>query len=253
MTKNARPLLVGGANLYGHRIGILMVEGRFPRPPGAIGNSLSFEFPVLHHVVPGGTGEVVVRHASRLSAGSQQLQNVMAPWIAGAQELERQGCRAITTSCGFAILFQAQLAAAVSVPVWSSSLLLGPFIERGLGRGKRLGIITAEAAAITPRHLETAGIDPKGCAVIGMEGCSEFAATTWNDQPFMDFSRVEDEAVSVAQRLVSENPDLGAILLECSLLPPYAAAIQRAANLPVFDFTHLIKLMHDAMVREPFS
>jgi hypothetical protein len=69
----------------------------------------------------------------------------------------------------------------------------------------------------------------------------------------MDFSKVEDEVVSVAQRLASENSDLGAILLECSLLPPYAAAIQKAVNLPVFDFTHLIKLMHDAVVREPFS
>ncbi len=253
MSPTGRPLLMGGANIYGHRIGILMVEGRFPRPPGAIGNALSFGFPVLHHVVPGGTGEVVVRHASGLSPNSKQLQQVMAPWVAGARELERQGCRAITTSCGFAILFQEQLSSAVSVPVRSSSLLLGPLICRGLVRGKKLGVITAEAAALTPRHFEAAGLDPDRCAIIGMEGCGEFAATTWNDQPFLDFSRVEDEAVSVAQRLVSENGDLGAILLECSLLPPYAAAIQRTVNLPVFDFTHLIKLMHDAMVREPFS
>ena len=253
MSVSGRPLLIGGANLYGHRIGILMVEGRFPRPPGAIGNALSFGFPVLHHVVAGGTGEVVVRQASRLSPTSRQLQKVMAPWIAGAQALERQGCRAITTSCGFAILFQQQLAAAVSVPVWSSSLLLGPFICSGLVGGKKLGIITAEASAITPRHFKAAGLDPDRCAIIGMEGCAEFAATTWNDQPYMDFDRVEDEVVSVAQRLVSENDDLGAILLECSLLPPYAAAIQKAVNLPVFDFTHLIKLMHDAALREPFS
>jgi len=253
MTLNGKPVLQGGANIYGHRIGILMIEGRFPRPPGAIGNSLSFNFPVLHHIVPGGTGEVVVRQVSRLSPSSKQLQQVMAPWIAGAKELERQGCRAITTSCGFAILFQEQLAAAVSVPVWSSSLLLAPFISSGLTRGKKLGIITAEASAITPSHFTAAGINPERCAVIGMEGCSEFAATTWNDQPFMDISKVEDEAVSVAQRLVSECDDLGAILLECSLLPPYAAAIQKATNLPVFDFTHLIKLMHDAMLREPFS
>lgn len=253
MSLPGRPLLMGGANIYGHRIGILMVEGHFPRPPGAVGNSLSFDFPVLHHVVPGGTGEVVVRYASQLSPDSKQLQDVMAPWIAGAQELERQGCRAITTSCGFAILFQEQLASAVSVPVWSSSLLLAPFIYGGLVRGRRLGIITAEASAITPQHFEAAGLNPDRCAIIGMEGCGEFAATTWNDQPFMDFSKVEDEVVSVAQRIASENSDLGAILLECSLLPPYAAAIQKAVNLPVFDFTHLIKLMHDAVVREPFS
>jgi hypothetical protein len=253
MTGDGRKVMQGGANIYGYQIGILMIEGRFPRPAGAIGNALSFNFPVLHHVVPGGTGEVVVRQASRLSPNSRQLREVIAPWIAGAKELERQGCRAITTSCGFAILFQERLASAVSIPVWSSSLLLGAFIARGLAPEKKLGIITAEASAVTPAHFEAAGLDMSRCALIGMEGCSEFAATTWNDQPFLDFGCMEEEAVSVAQRLANENPDIGAILLECSLLPPYAAAIQNAVNVPVFDFTHLVKLAHDAVLRQPFS
>lgn len=253
MTARGGTVLQGGANIYGHRIGILMIEGSFPRPPGAIGNSLSFDFPVLHHIVPGGTGEVVVRQLSQLSPNSRQLREVIAPWIAGAKVLEKQGCKAITTSCGFAVLFQKHLAEAVSIPVWSSSLLLGSFIARGLAPGKKLGIITAEVSALTPAHFEAAGLDASQCAVIGMEGCSEFAATTWNDQPFMNVAQVEEETVSVAQRLASEHDDLGAILLECSLLPPYAAAVQKAVQLPVFDFTHLIKLMHDAVLRQPFS
>ncbi|QOG07279.1 aspartate/glutamate racemase family protein [Aureimonas sp. OT7] len=242
----------GGPNIYGHRIGILMIHGRFPRPPGAIGNAESFQFPVLYHVVPGGTGEVVVRQASRLSPNSRQLREIAAPWIEGARLLEQQGCRAITTSCGFAILFQDMLAAAVSVPVWSSSLLLGSFVQRGLAPGRKLGIVTAEAAAVTPSHFTAAGIDPARCAMIGMEGCREFAATTWNDQQSLDIDLAEEEAVSVAQRLASENPELGAVLLECSLLPPYAAAIQKAVNVPVFDFTHLVRMAHDAAGRRPF-
>lgn len=253
MSGRSPGVMAGGANLYGHRIGILMIEGRFPRPPGAIGNSLSFEFPVLHHVVPGGSGGVVVHQASRASPDSEQFRAIIEPWVRGAQELERQGCRAITTSCGFAILFQQQLAAAVSVPVWSSSLLLGPLILGGLAGDKKLGIVTADAAAITPAHLAAAGLDSARCVVTGMEGCREFAATTWDDQPYMDVRQVEEETLGVVERLLGEHDDLGALLLECSLLPPYAAAVQTVSALPVFDFTHLIKLMHDAVLREPFS
>lgn len=253
MSSPSSGVMAGGANLYGHRIGILMIEGRFPRPPGAIGNSLSFDFPVLHHVVRGGSGGVVVHQASQASTDSSKFRGIIEPWISGAQELERQGCRAITTSCGFAILFQKQLAAAVSVPVWSSSLLLGPVILAGLAAGKKLGVVTADATAITDAHLEAAGLDSSRCALIGMEGCAEFAATTWGDQPYMDVKQVEDETLGVIDRLISEHRNLGAILLECSLLPPYAAAVQKAANLPVFDFTHLIKLIHDAALRKPFS
>ncbi|MDP0926933.1 aspartate/glutamate racemase family protein [Paracoccus onubensis] len=245
-------VMAGGANLYGYRVGILMIEGRFPRPPGAIGNARSFDFPVLHRVVPGASGEVTVRMASQLSAGSQRLAGLAAPWIEGAKELERQGCLAITTSCGFAILYQQMLAEAVSIPVWSSSLLLAPFILSGLPASRRLGIITAEASALGPSHFALAGVDPARCAMIGMEGCPEFAATAWQDRTTLDVDRQEEEAVSVARRLAAQTPDLGAILLECSLLPPYAAMIQKAVPVPVFDFTHLVRLAHDTARRQPF-
>jgi hypothetical protein len=253
-TGEERAVMLGGANIYGYQIGILMIEGRFPRPPGAIGNALTFSFPVLHHVVRGGTGEVVARQAPRLSPDSQQWREVVAPWIAGAQELERQGCRAITTSCGFAVLFQEKLAASVSIPVWSSSLLLGSFIARGLSPAKKLGIITGEKASLLPAHFEAAGLDYSRCAIIGMEGCSEFEAMAWNDQQTtLDVEQVKAEIVAMAQRLVDENPDVGAILFECSLFPPYAAAVQDVVSVPVFDFTHLVNMVHDAVRRHPFS
>lgn len=249
----SRRVMTGGANLYGYRVGILMIEGRFPRPPGAIGNARSFDFPVLHRVVPDASGEVTVRMASQLSAGSQRLAELAVPWIEGAKELERQGCLAITTSCGFAILYQRELAEAVSVPVWSSSLLLASFILSGLPASRRLGIITAESSALGLPHFTLAGIDPARCAVIGMEGCPEFAATAWQDRTTLDLDRQEEEAVSVARRLAAQTPDLGAILLECSLLPPYAAMIQQAVPVPVFDFTHLVHLAHNTARRQPFT
>lgn len=244
--------LQGGRNLYGYTIGILMIEGRFPRPPGAIGNATTFPFPVMHHVVPGASGVHTVRTLSRLDPDSATFADAIRPWTEGARFLEAQGCRAITTSCGFAALFQRHLAATVEVPVFASSLMLVPFIARMLKPGKLVGVVTADASNLTPAHLAGVGVDPASIAVIGMEDCAEFAATAWDDRESLDYGRMESETVGVARRLAAREPAIGALLLECSLLPPYGAAVQAATRLPVFDFTHLVTMVHSACARQPF-
>ncbi|MCK1656388.1 aspartate/glutamate racemase family protein [Bradyrhizobium sp. 151] len=246
-------LLNGGHNLYGHRIGILMIEGRFPRPPGAIGNASSFPFPVMHHVVKGCSGNRTVRDLAALEGESDEFRKAIAPWVTGARYLEAQGCRAITTSCGFAILFQKHLLEAVNIPVFSSSPMLVPFVAATLRNARRLGVITADARSLSARHLLAAAIDLARLHVVGMDDCPEFAATAWDDKTTLDFGRVSNEVVTVAKRLIHEAPDTAAILLECSLLPPYAAAVQAAIGLPVFGFTHLVSLVHHACARTPFS
>ncbi len=245
--------LLGGRNLYGYSIGILMIEGRFPRPPGAIGNATTFPFPVMHHVVPGASGSHTVRTLAEMDPDSAAFAAAIHPWIDGARLLERQGCRAITTSCGFAALFQHHLAAAVEVPVFASSLMLAPLIARMLRPGRLVGVITADAGSLTGAHLAGAGVEPATIVVGGMEGCPEFEATSWDDRPSLDYGLLQAETVGVARRLVAREPRVGALLLECSLLPPYGAAVQRATGLPVFDFTHLVRLMHEACERRPFE
>lgn len=246
-------VLVGGPNLYGYTIGILMIEGRFPRPPGAIGNATTFPFPVMHHVVPGASGVRTVRELSKMSPDSAAFAAAISPWTDGARFLEQQGCRAITTSCGFAALFQRHLAAAVQVPVFASSLMLVPLIARMLRPERRVGVITADADSLSAAHFAGAGVDPATTVVIDMEGCPEFAATSWDDKESLDYQLMETETVEVARRLIVREPSVGAILLECSLLPPYGAAVQAATQLPVFDFTHLVSMVHGACARRPFS
>lgn len=245
-------VLAGGRNLYGFAVGILMIEGRFPRPPGAIGNASTFPFPVMHHVVRGASGTRTVQALAAMDPDGAEFADAIRPWIDGARYLAEQGCRAITTSCGFAAIFQSQLAETVEVPVFASSLLLAPLLVRMFRPGRRVGIIVADSASLTPAHYAGAGIDPDSVAVIGMDGCAEFAATSWGDQPHLDVAQLEAETISVARQLVAANPALGAILLECSLLPPYAAAVQAATGLPVFDFTHLVAMVHAACARQPF-
>src|SRR5437870_4777294 len=154
----------GGKALYGARVGILMLETRFPRIPGDMGNALTWPFPVLYKVVPGATPDRVVRHKS---AG---LTNA---FLDAATELAQLGADGITTTCGFLSLYQREIAAHVGVPVATSSLMQIPLIERLLPPGKRVGILTISAASLTREHLAAAGADP-ATPVVGTDGGREF-------------------------------------------------------------------------------
>jgi len=234
----------GKTNLYGYTIGILVNESYFPRLPGALGNATTFPFPVLYKVVRGATGERVVREPD---------QDTIARYVTGARELESQGVQAITTSCGFTAMFQKELAECVDVPVFASSLLLVPLIARMLKEKQRVGIVTADSRYITPRHFDGVGVDPDRIHLAGMEGCPEFESVVFRDKHALDVVRMEEEVIGVATKLVAQHPEVRAILLECSLLPPFAKAVQEATHLPVFDYTSLVTMVHSSLVRKPFE
>jgi hypothetical protein len=137
----------GGKALYGAPLGILMLEARFPRIPGDMGNATTWPFPVLYRVVRGATPERVVLNAA---AG------LLDDFLTGAQELVTDGAEAITTNCGFLSLFQAELAAHVRVPVATSALIQVPWVQATLPPGQRVGIITVSAQSLTSRHLTAA-------------------------------------------------------------------------------------------------
>src|SRR5204863_5209415 len=99
----------GGRTVYGQALGILMLDTRFPRLPGDVGNATTWPFPTHYKVVRD------ARQARIM--GAEPDETLLEPFLAGALELEAAGVRAITTSCGFLAAFQRELAAAVSIPV----------------------------------------------------------------------------------------------------------------------------------------
>ena len=119
----------GGKNVYGYKIGILMLDSTFPRIQGDIGNAFTWNFPVLYKKVVGGTPKKVVLELTKED---------VAPFIEAAKDLEKEGVRAITTSCGFLALFQKEMAAAVNIPVLTSALLLVPLVYKMLGSNKKV-------------------------------------------------------------------------------------------------------------------
>ncbi len=229
----------GGYNQYGFTVGILMLDTRFPRIPGDMGNATTFPFPVRYHRVLGAAPDLVVR---RGAAG------LLPAFVEGARQLEREGVGAITTNCGFLVKYQHELAASVTVPVFTSSLLLVPLVHRMLPPGRRVGIMTVNAATLTGEHLREAGIGPEvPLAVAGLEGEKEFTRVLLGDELELDVDVAREEHVRVARRLVDEHPDLGAIVLECTNMPPYTGDIQRETGLPIFDIVSLVTMVHGAL------
>jgi Asp/Glu/hydantoin racemase len=233
--------LRGGQNVFGFSVGILVLDTQFPRIPGDIGNAATFDFPVLYHRVAGASADRVVRHGRR---------ELLPSFIEGARALEREGVRAITTSCGFLAMFQAEMAGAVSVPVFTSSLMLVPLVHRMLPPGKAVGIITVDASSLRPDHYVGAGISRDTPIVVaGLETEKEFTHVLLDDLMELDVEIARQEHLTVARRLVDAHPEIGAIVLECTNMPPYRADIQAATGLPVFDITTLVRMVHDAVTQ----
>jgi Asp/Glu/hydantoin racemase len=229
----------GGQNTFGFSVGILMLDTRFPRIPGDMGNATTFPFPVRYHRVTGAEPDLVVRRGA---------EGLLDAFVDGARALEREGVGAITTNCGFLVKFQRQMAAAVTVPVFTSSLLLVPLVHRMIGPGKRVGVMTVDAPSLTPEHLAGAGIGADiPLAVIGMETEKEFTRVMLDNELELDVDAARDEHRTIARRLVREHPDIGAIVLECTNMPPYADDIRRETGLAVFDITSLVRMAHDAI------
>jgi len=221
-------------------IGILMLDTRFPRIPGDIGNPATFPFPVRYHRVPKASAERVVRQGAR---------ELLPAFVEGARALERDGVLAITTSCGFLARLQRELASAVTVPVFTSSLMLIPLVSRMLAPDKVVGILTIDSDSLTEKVLAAAGVSAGMPVVVaGLETEEEFHRAILEDRPAFDVDRSRAEHVRVASRLVADHPNAGAVVLECTNMPPYRADIQRVTGLPVFDIVHLVTLVHQALL-----
>jgi aspartate/glutamate racemase len=229
---------------YGESIGILILNASYPCIPGNVGNASTFPFPVRYKVV---------KEASIQRLIKQKDVTLVEPFIEAAIELQEEGVKAITGACGFMALFQREVSEAVDVPVFLSSLLQIPFIYQI--RKQKIGIITADSKSLTPEHFISVGVNREEIplAIAGMEDQKEFREAILEEKGTLDSGLIEGEVVGVAKKLATEDPDIGALLLECSDLPPYAFAIQREINLPIFDFTTMIQYVHSTVVRKEFQ
>jgi len=225
-------------------IGIIMLDTVFPRIPGDIGSPDTFSFPVEYKTVEGADPKRVV-----IDADPQLLQ----PFIDAARSLESGGVKAIGTSCGFLAMFHQGLVNAVDIPVFSSSLLQVRFAVEIIKKSQKVGILTARSQSLTRKHFIGVGIESYPLAISGMDAAEEFSAVFIEGKKDIDIDKCRGEIVVAAKKMVDGNPDIGAIVLECTNMPPYARAIQDAVGLPVFDVVTMINYAYWSLNRQVFA
>ena len=224
------------------KIGILMLDTKFPRIKGDIGNEDTFSFPTVKKIVTGADTTKVV------DLGDRGLLN---NFIAAAKELESSGVSAITTSCGFLAKFQKELADSVDVPVFTSSLIQAKYIEPLLKKDQAIGILTIKKSSLTEEHFKGVGIENINKVIYSMEKTS-FEKTFMDTGIKFDKDKLQQDILDIATKMVNENPNVGAIICECTNMPPFSKAISDKLNIPVFDIVTLTNYIYSSLEKASF-
>lgn len=207
-------------------LGVIVLDTRFPRPPGDIGCPDTFAragIPARLRVVPGASARRVVQ---------AQDPELLAPFLEAARAFEAEGAGLITTSCGFLAAWQTQMQAAVTVPVVTSSLLQCAGLPDP-------GIVTFDAASLHPALLARAGVPP-GTPVEGLTPGCELQSRILADDTVLDLEQAQRDVVDAAVRLVERCPEVRNVVLECTNMPPYRAAVARVVGRAVHDMETLL-------------
>lgn len=222
---------------YGHQLGLLLLDEVETHVPGDTAHAATYPFPVLFKVVEGAS-------AYRVTTGDPDVE---ASVVAAALELEAAGVRGISSNCGFMVHYQNAVTNAVRIPAMLSSLLQLPMIAAAIGSQRTIGVVTAFVDRLGDNVLALAGLSPNvNIAVTSIEHSDEFVGLGTQD---LDTECFEARLVEAIQSLLETHDDIGALLLECALFPPYAPALQRRFNVPVFDFISLVDHLYSVTHR----
>ena len=203
-------------------------------------NAATFDFAVLHHVVRGST----------LAQVKQADSKVGTQLVAAAKELEAQGVRAIVGGCGFFGYYQAQVAAAVDVPVVLSSLEQIAWVRRMLKPNQKIAVFS-DMKSLTAELFAACGSSDASCIVAAhTSGLAETARQ--RELGCINPRRYAEQLVALARTHLSQHPEIGAIVAEYTEFPTFAWAVQHAVKVPIFDCTTLPRWVHSGVMRRPF-
>ncbi len=237
---------------YGMGLGIILLDDTYPGFPGDVRNASGYPFPIQYEIAEGvDIPDLVI---------AEDKSGCLEPILRAARKLERMGCRAIAAECGYFAYFQREVAAAVSVPVFMSSLLQVPFAQQLLGPDRVVGILMAEERHLTERHLRSVGIEFGSNYVIGgaMDSgrCVEFnhlwTQGLQTNPPAADYGAAEAQFVGVAVEFYRRFPNMGAMVLECTGFPPFARTLQRAIQIPIFSWGTLLEFAYSVVAHRDY-
>lgn len=241
-----------GRRSYGMGLGIILLDDVYPGFPGDVRNPSGYPFPIQYEIAR----DVDIQSLVVDEDKSPCLQ----PLLIAAKNLENMGCRAIAAECGYFAYFQREVAASVQVPVFMSSLLQVPLAQQLIGPDRLVGVLMANTDYITERHLTSVGILPDSNYVLAGAmnemKCVEFDHLWTNglrtDPPSADYEKAQAEFLEVAVEFFNSNPGMGAMVLECTGFPPFARALQRVINIPVFSWGTLLDYAYSIAVHRDY-
>ena len=237
---------------YGMGLGIIVLDDAYPGFPGDVRNASAFPYPIQYEIAEGVDNYTLV--------WKEDKSPCLEPIRRAAKKLEKMGCRAIAAECGYFAYFQKEIAGAVDVPVFMSSLLQVPFIQQLIGSKKEVGIVCAQKRFLTDDHLRNVGIDLNSNFIIaGAQdeyGCPEFDKL-WDpekrpERPEAYYDKAENDMVRICVEFCQKHPRIAAIMLECTGMQPFARAIQRAVDLPVFSWGTLLDYAYSVVAHRDY-
>jgi len=238
-----------GRNVAGVTIGLIQFRANLPMMPGNMGNATTFDFPMLYREMDADNRYDIM--------ADQPTESFTAASVEAAKWLELQGVRAIMGNCGFFGTYQKAIQSQIRTPFFSSSLMQLPMIVQSMPGDKKVGVITANGPVLKRcTAIENCGLSPqdKNDRIL-IEGCESGKAfkDVMELTGKLNPKGLEKEIVAAVRRVMKKDPDIGAILLECTELSPHAVAVQEAVRLPVWDYTTLTNWIHSGAARQPFK
>ena len=182
----------------------------------------------------------------------ERADGLLDAFIESGKQLVADGADGLTTTCGFLSLFQDELAQAVDVPVAASSLMQVPTVQKLLPSGKRVGVMTVSRENLTADHLAAAGA-PLDTPIAGTETGREFFHFIMEKRPTMDVNTCRLDLLDAGRQLVSDHPDVGAVVLECTNMGPYASELRRELDIPIFSGISFINWFQSGLLPPLYS
>lgn len=224
-------------------LGILTIEVEIPRPLGDALNEHTWPFPLISIQVSGSLLDQVVTNDDYPS-------DFIDRFVKAGQELADQGCIGIFTDCGFLAMAQSALSTRVPVPIATSALIQVPSLLTILPPSRSIGVITYDDKKLGKLHLSKLGIAQiERVHITGAPDTGALRCMIRDGGPYV-FNEIKDELIQCTKDLVRKHPEIGAIVLECTQMPPFAEHIQKALDLPVYDLYSMVDWFYSGLVRQ---
>jgi hypothetical protein len=73
-----------------------------------------------------------------------------------------------------------------------------------------------------------------------------------SDPPGACYEKAERELVAVGTAFFGQHPNMGAMVLECTGFPPFARALQREIDIPIFSWGTLLDYAYSVAVHRDY-